>query len=1161
MSLSGSKRLSRSVIDYQTEEQLRRALLTSGIVACSGGNSSDESERSERSIKRHFRANHQVGVTNTVMNIDESNDWVFTSYDPETTEAQSMKEELQRLQVLKSYLMLDGEREEIFERITRTAAKHFDAPIVLISLVDLGRQWFMSNRGLPFELRETPRKHAFCSHAIKQKVNKQHHNDMNLDEQPLYPLLIVPDATLDYRFRNNPLVTGPPDIRFYAGASLVSPEGYKLGTLCVIDQKTRPEGLDEDQQETLRDLAAIVMQAMVDRRYRLESRACDPEKLIAYTAHDLMTPLTGIQLSLTMMKEDDVIMQRLCSHGIELLNTATSCADVMLRICQTSVDGLREQVSKAGTSAMANKISEGSITRLEDLLSSLRMIMDPIQKKVPMIITVDQSVPPSIVADDLKLFRSALNLLSNAANRTTSGSIHLKIFPDMDEMQHYRKRQNGSEEPILVFECEDTGEDIHVEDYQILFQPNTSSESWDVENSQVGLSSVASLVSRMHGAYGFRPRGIRLTGEIVLDSKGRPYRGAIFWFWIPLIVPESLFGGHDSHEIPFIKPILSTASSITEECEDTNDDGFSAASIDESQALRQKNMTETFDVSVRRCLSYGNLKSKTMVQVENAEQAGAIRDSCLNAVFAPSIKPQEGDQLSYNRARSNSPKPASAPNLFTSLLGRKGESTSSLSVNKRQEKLVSFQNSTWSTNSVGSTSGVNKALASFSLDSKSPNGSAVMNVPPRSNGLNGIKHNGYQTQNTSVNFGIHSKTESVDTKSISESSSNERKRNGHNGIKHGGSQAQNTTGSLGNQSKDEPVDAAHSESSKERKRRALIIDDCGIIRKTLSRALSKHGYDTVVLAVDGMEGLQELKKELFDIVLCDFLMPVMDGLDCIKQYREWEQENRPHFNQPIIGMSAHANANDRGQGIDVGMDDFKAKPVNIKTLLEIKSSELCLTRSQQLDKIEGYEPDNIEPAINEQGNEPATGPGRSPAPKTLGLRTITIPANDTSSHLSTSNRMQMDDDKCSSLDSKRPKQIPVCLMASDTPTLQSNISIALLEAMGWGVVVINDGAAALRLLQMRNWDVVLIDDDISDVNGQSCVAAFREWEDMNRINVQKNVFLVCDGDIPSPRDVSSVVQPPSGCNGVLRKPVPWEDLSFVLERNGIGNTMEIVIRH
>ena len=192
-------------------------------------------------------------------------DWVLPAYDPETTNVQSMREELKRLQVLKSYALLDSEREQVFERITGLASRLFKVPIALVSLVDLGRQWFMSNRGLG-DVRETPRNVAFCAHAImlKQKV------------------LVVPDASKDFRFRDNPLVTGPPNIRFYAGAPLICAEGYKLGTLCIISDEVRPQGLTQEEQDTLMELAELVVDAMSNRRKDI-LRAETPAQLIAYT--------------------------------------------------------------------------------------------------------------------------------------------------------------------------------------------------------------------------------------------------------------------------------------------------------------------------------------------------------------------------------------------------------------------------------------------------------------------------------------------------------------------------------------------------------------------------------------------------------------------------------------------------------------------------------------------------------------------------------------------------------------------------------------------------------------------------------------------------------------------------------------------------------------
>jgi CheY-like chemotaxis protein len=105
------------------------------------------------------------------------------------------------------------------------------------------------------------------------------------------------------------------------------------------------------------------------------------------------------------------------------------------------------------------------------------------------------------------------------------------------------------------------------------------------------------------------------------------------------------------------------------------------------------------------------------------------------------------------------------------------------------------------------------------------------------------------------------------------------------------------------------------------------------------------------------------------------------------------------------------------------------------------------------------------------------------------------------------------------------------------------------------VITVNDGPDCLKLLQVRMWDAVLIDDDLPKIAGVACISAFRQWEAHNRGSIQKSVFLVCDGNVPSPSDKSSVVQPPNGCNGVLRRPIPVEDFEYLLQANtlnGVG---------
>jgi diguanylate cyclase (GGDEF)-like protein len=145
--------------------------------------------------------------------------------------------EASRLETLHALNILDTPPEERFDRLTRLARRMFHVPIALVTLVDANRQWFKSCVGL--DVRETPREVSFCGHAI-------------LDDT----IMMVPNALADARFADNPSVTGEPHVRFYAGCPLKAPNGARLGTLCIVDRKSRV--LDAEDLTALRDLAAIV---------------------------------------------------------------------------------------------------------------------------------------------------------------------------------------------------------------------------------------------------------------------------------------------------------------------------------------------------------------------------------------------------------------------------------------------------------------------------------------------------------------------------------------------------------------------------------------------------------------------------------------------------------------------------------------------------------------------------------------------------------------------------------------------------------------------------------------------------------------------------------------------------------------------------------------
>ena len=164
--------------------------------------------------------------------------------------------EKKRLKVLWQYEVLNTVPEEVFDNLTELAARICEAPIALISLVDEKRQWFKSKFGT--DVTETSRDISFCAYAITQPG-----------------LFIVPDATLDERFASNPLVTSEPKIRFYAGAPLVTPDGYALGTLCVIDKV--PRELRPEQKQALSILAHHVVTQLELRRRSQELGAVRDE--------------------------------------------------------------------------------------------------------------------------------------------------------------------------------------------------------------------------------------------------------------------------------------------------------------------------------------------------------------------------------------------------------------------------------------------------------------------------------------------------------------------------------------------------------------------------------------------------------------------------------------------------------------------------------------------------------------------------------------------------------------------------------------------------------------------------------------------------------------------------------------------------------------------
>jgi len=310
---------------------------------------------------------------------------------------------------------------------------------------------------------------------------------------------------------------------------------------------------------------------------------------------------------------------------------------------------------------------------------------------------------------------------------------------------------------------------------------------------------------------------------------------------------------------------------------------------------------------------------------------------------------------------------------------------------------------------------------------------------------------------------------------------------------------------------------------------ALIIDDSKVIRKVIDKALSNFGFK-VVQAENGMIGLEEMKSTLFDLVLCDFLMPVMDGVDCVQHYREWESSNRSWFKQYIIGISAHADESDSERGLNVGMNKFVSKPLPIKVLRELVSSTQVTDTSKRLDELQ----DDVNASPYFLDPTPTSSPSSSPPPASRSSNaTTTKKTTHYSSSFSSSN---------TSSPQQQKQHQPSCLIVEDSIAITKALSRCV-QRCDWSVSHAKDGREGLLQLQKRNWDVVFVDDQLPLMTGSALVVNFRSWErrlgfidddhdhalDKTKRRKQRNVYM-CSATCYSNEN------PPDGFDGAIVKP-------------------------
>jgi signal transduction histidine kinase len=325
--------------------------------------------------------------------------------------------ETERLQALYRYDILDTEIEPAYDEIAEIAAYICQTPAALISLVDKDRQWFKSTVGV--SIRETPREVAFCAHAIHQQDQ----------------LLVVDDATQDQRFADNPLVIYDPKLRFYAGAPLNTPDGYCLGTLCVVDYQ--PRHLSPEQLRALNALSHQVitqMELRVSLR-RLKNYARDLQKLnesknrfFATLAHDLRTPCGGILGLAEILKDEteNLSISEIKEYAGDIFTTASEAHCLMNNLLEWS---------RFETGAMSYKPDRVSIYELVmKIVSLLRSVAE--HKQIDLVVLGQETL--WVVADRQMLFSVLQNLVANALKFTPSGgriTLHWSIVGNAVQIQ------------------------------------------------------------------------------------------------------------------------------------------------------------------------------------------------------------------------------------------------------------------------------------------------------------------------------------------------------------------------------------------------------------------------------------------------------------------------------------------------------------------------------------------------------------------------------------------------------------------------------------------------------------------------------------------------------------------------------------------------------